>query len=582
MSLDILRHLCENAVPHLPGLPDIREHMLNCSFKTEWNPEEELQHELDAVVTEMRASLHSDAALVLYCLLKNDNLLKKIRTRLFDSKQRQLANMFFFKYPLLVWVLLSQAYHRDLSFAGGRRERTAAFWAHSDFIYYVASELPYDSFWKPTAFSFTSNSSHLYITPCISKACARYLMWDKAVYVYGETPDQLHIQVSEALFNRELVPQFSDAPEDIDVRLLAVLIQDMDNWNDLSTSLDRSKAICLLHTRMYLSDPPKADTLVLDSRAMAGAAQMLSSEQFAYLFALYLEAEPPQTNKTSRRSGRLMKKSRQGTRGSVAGSYICDRILDVAKILSEVQERIYITEVFEQIQWAKIHMVDARKVAALVFEVQECPQQLKHAGALADSSNLGYIVHKAVQHASICTGARCHVVWQLIALLEEQEIKNLFTDSAYAEKLDVIVSSAAQTFLQLSDMKAAISQGLTLEQMCWCVWGTKKMFGKSVLGWRKVSDTLLTILERSTFLARIVYIRCDRKDFLKMAVHRRLFTSGAISQEELVKYALENPFLLRNLLEVDWINFSNLDVDPIALISTTIALRSADTEASDD
>ena len=69
MSFQSVVTRCEEASDHFSQLPDIREHVLDTTMVSEWVPEDELKHELDALCSEIQ-SLDSDIAKILYHLEK--------------------------------------------------------------------------------------------------------------------------------------------------------------------------------------------------------------------------------------------------------------------------------------------------------------------------------------------------------------------------------------------------------------------------------------------------------------------------------------------------------------------------------
>ena len=185
MSLVKLKNLCEGALDHLNALPDVREEKLNCNFPTEWNPEKQLNFELDSLATELQLTPCSQTATILSDIMTNSEWLLSLGAA-------RYSNAFYLKYPVLVWILMVNY------------PKAATLYSYDNFIYYVAAELDHD-YWtlrpSTSAPKKGERQARRYaIVPPVCRAYVKYVSWKKIKYLPGEMEDTLHRQICEKLF----------------------------------------------------------------------------------------------------------------------------------------------------------------------------------------------------------------------------------------------------------------------------------------------------------------------------------------------------------------------------------------------
>lgn len=232
MSMHKLLELCEAAAPYLSELPDIREHLLLTTFKKEWNPEEELQFELDSIAAELRLTRCGESTLVLYDLLEGTSYLENYQA----SKRTEVLDTFLFKYPLLVWILVT---------AHGK---TADVYKHNNFIFYVAARLSANSHWRLKIRGVSAGAPR--IRSCnMSRACAKYVLWGHIVYLPGEKVDPVDQAVGMRLFG-SFAKEDANLGRVSDALPLSVLLSYTASWDIVAAELPDSIGAQLIKTAL--------------------------------------------------------------------------------------------------------------------------------------------------------------------------------------------------------------------------------------------------------------------------------------------------------------------------------------------
>lgn len=242
MSLKDFLLVCNDAREHLSELPDVREHLMGSTMQKKWNPFEELDFELSALQTELRQELYSPLAFFFRALLMSADSGVAFLCKNVLKLQTELKSIYF-RYPLLVWVAMRHAPH------------IAALYLYSDFIYYVAGELPVDSPWKlcPRLLSETTTAP-AYTQHPRGRCQLKYLWNKKILYLPGEEADPLHIKIQTHVFGREPIQLQHEGDLPGQLELLLVVCPFVKNRERLAANLKRKRLASNYYLLRYVPD----------------------------------------------------------------------------------------------------------------------------------------------------------------------------------------------------------------------------------------------------------------------------------------------------------------------------------------
>lgn len=279
MSLSELQKLCEAAAPHLHLLPDIREEKLHSQFRTVWEPAKQLQFELDSLVAELQQAPCCATAVILVDIMADRNHLEHLDAKLFSKKLEQLLYTFYFSYPVITWILLA-------SFP-----KAACLFSYSDFIYYVVGELV-RCHWKFSPHPRLTGSHKIPLP--LSRACAKYMLWQQVLYLPGEKIDPLHKEICEKLFG-SFQPEQADLRQSISSpHLLITLMRHVnrEGYREIAEMLPASSQQINPYTWLVSGEKGYNTNLLIDAHAMAMLTLELAARKdrktLIYYYSVYL------------------------------------------------------------------------------------------------------------------------------------------------------------------------------------------------------------------------------------------------------------------------------------------------------
>lgn len=504
MSLQRLLNLCEEAQPHLSELPDVREHLLFCSMKTEWDAEAQLQFELDSITAEMHLTPCSDSALVLSSMLSFGNYLSLCKR----TRRLELLDTFYFKYPVLVWVLIS-------------RDGVASYYRHSNFIFYVAMRLLCDSYW--------ALEPHITSWCDLSRACNKYLVWRESVYLPGEQVDTLDQAVGEKLFGG-FAKSSADLTHIFSANQLANLLSYTDRHEELAALLPQTISHRLVQTALYCGNvkieechhhtPYTADAVV--------ALAVHKHSCFSSVYATYV-ATP-----------------------NVAVPTISDRIAAVFKRLEKRKDALqYVKETLRSCPWIfePDTVTEALSLLCCDEVCNDIPSHFSHWDELSEGESLLFFAEKALQFSTPEMGScRQELIWAVLGCLSPNDIDVLCKARIWQEKLHILAKATVQN--------DNILLQLPLLPLISCLWTQRaRKFSLTVLHMRYLSTAAL----ESPNLCEAVYGSVPCKDQFSAAFYKKLLFTGACTAEELLTDARDSLRMVVILLRDLKLDISSID-----------------------
>lgn len=591
MSLLDFKKLCDAARSHLASLPDIREHMLDCAFVTEWDPVIELEHEMDAITAEMSYQACTDTAIILLYILADKDHLTEIGATLYSRKLQEMIDAFMLKYPLLLWILIS---------GESTSERAAPLCSHSAFVYLVAAELPTESPWRPEALHFLMLTGKCYLMPPISKACACYLLWGKIKYLPGETIDPLHVRIRESLFKEnthvpDYVTRLHRCPE-----LVSVLIYGMDDCRELAALMSQTMLSSLMRMRngsaaaayaavveqggyeivtienlfadatasannIAKAREDKDEILVFDSYSVAHKAKNCEADSFAKILETYVKESSELSV-----GGSLSPspKSRKAVSRLVA---VC-RQLDVWGVA-----RDYLTQVYDAlVQHQTLSVVEMSVICICLGLPQQIPRRVvpESYQILQWCDDIPYIANKALESITEVENLdKLVIVWEILCWLRQSELCSLAANRSHKAKIGkMVMLMLEKAFAGRDFYLQALRDEMSMPEMFFCASYLSGAHGHKD-DRLQAPLTLSEIGEKHPQLALSVYKSVYRKQDLTGQFYAALLAHGDISTDELAADGIQNSELFLFLTRERIIDMDNVQLDPLAMVTSASVLH---------